>query len=317
MAELFKCCIPTIVKALKENGITPTKAGYKGFNRYSEEKELEIIELYKKGMTQKDIGIRFNTSNTAIRRVLLRNNIIPRSISKVNRLCKHNPFRTYKRHDEYTEYFLGLLLTDGCISNKFGNVNSQSINLSLASSDGYMIERFRDWTSPQTKISHKYQKRYNSYMDSVDITNEEAVNWLTRKGNFQNKSFHCKIYCPITWQILRGIFDGDGGWHHANKDGLNFFVCGMSEVFINQINSFLLKQNIKSKIRFSEPCKWHKNGLYYVEVHNYADVIKIGYNMYNNAHIYLKRKYEKWLTFYENKRDKYTLNSGKEMAIQS
>lgn len=48
LAELFKCCIPTIVKALKENGITPTKAGYKGFNRYSEEKELEIIELYKK-----------------------------------------------------------------------------------------------------------------------------------------------------------------------------------------------------------------------------------------------------------------------------
>lgn len=37
--------------------------------------------------------------------------------------------------------------------------------------------------------------------------------------------------------------------------------------------------------------------------------------MYNNAHIYLKRKYERWLTFYENKRDKYTLNSGKEMAI--
>lgn len=34
--------------------------------------------------------------------------------------------------------------------------------------------------------------------------------------------------------------------------------------------------------------------------------------MYSNAHIFLKRKYEKWLTFYESKRDKYTLNSGKD-----
>lgn len=150
-------------------------------------------------------------------------------------------------------------------------------------------------------------------MASLSISNEETVEWLTRKGNFKNKSFAAKIYCPITWQILRGIFDGDGGWHHTNKDGLNFFVCGLSQVFMNQINNFLLKQGIKSKIRFAEPDKWHKNGLYYVEVHNYADVIKIGLNMYSNAHIFLKRKYENWLTFYESKREKYTLNSGKEL----
>lgn len=47
-----------------------------------------------------------------------------------------------------------------------------------------------------------------------------------------------------------------------------------------------------------------------------AIYLYIFYSMYSNAHIYLKRKYEKWLTFYENKREKYTLNSGKEMAIQ-
>lgn len=35
--------------------------------------------------------------------------------------------------------------------------------------------------------------------------------------------------------------------------------------------------------------------------------------MYSNAHIFLIRKYVKWLTFYENKKDKYTLNSGKEI----
>ena len=36
--------------------------------------------------------------------------------------------------------------------------------------------------------------------------------------------------------------------------------------------------------------------------------------MYNNAHVFLKRKYEKWLAFYESRRA-YSLNSGNEMAI--
>lgn len=33
--------------------------------------------------------------------------------------------------------------------------------------------------------------------------------------------------------------------------------------------------------------------------------------MYNNASIYMKRKYDKWLNFYESKSNKQTLNSGK------
>lgn len=84
---------------------------------------------------------------------------------------------------------------------------------------------------------------------------------------------------------------------------------------MEQIVYFLKKQNIDAKIRFAAPTKWRKNGLYYAEVLKYKDVVKIGYNMYLNAHIFLKRKYEKWLSFYENKGKKYTLNSGKEMAI--
>ena len=317
LAKRFGCCCTTMSKILVMNGVIPSKCGYDSANKFSSEKESEIIKLYKSGMTQKDIANKYNTFNTSIRRVLLRNKIIPRTGSKVNRRCKHSPFKSYKKHDEYTEYFLGMLLTDGCITYRHKTSNVPNINLSLTSSDGYIIEKFRDWASPRQKVSNVYQKINGSYMTSVNITNEEAVNWLTRKGNFKNKSYECKIYCPITWHILRGIFDGDGGWRSVNSGGISFFICGLSEVFMNQINNFLLKHNIKSRIRFDEPDKYHKNGIYYVNVYNYSDVIKIGQNMYLNASIFLKRKYEKWLTFYENKRDKYALNSGKEMALQS
>lgn len=312
ISKLLNISAYYISDILKKNNIEITKKGYSHINRFPKEKELEIVNLYRKGMTQKEIGIKYNTWNTSIRRVLLRYNIIPRNESKTLRYCKHNPFKSYKKHDEYTEYFLGLLLTDGCISYREKENRVPSISLSLNSEDGYIVEQFKNWASPNQKVSIIYQKLNASHMHAINITNIEAVEWLNRKGNFKNKSFNCKIYCPITWQILRGIFDGDGGFHYANKDGLNFFICGLSEVFIHQINNFLLKNDIKSKVRFSPPDKWHKNGLYYVEVHNYADVIKIGLNMYCNAHIFIRRKYERWLTFYENKRDKYALNSGKD-----
>lgn len=313
IAKEYNVCYTTISNLLKNNGITPSKSGYTNHNKFSLDKELDIINMYKLGMTQKAIAEKFNTFNTSIRRVLKRHNIVLRGNDKVQRLCKHNPF---KRNDEYSEYFLGLLLTDGCISKEKSNSRNYSINLSLSEVDKDVVEKFRDWASPTTKVSKIYQKLNSSYMYSVNITNAEAEDWLRRKGNFYRKSYECKIYTHITWNILRGIFDGDGGFHKCNNDGVHFFICGMSEVFMRQIHSFLIKNGINAYIRFSGADKWHKNGLYYVEVFNYADIIKIGLNMYSNAHIFIKRKYDTWLTFYESKRAKYALNSGKEMAIQ-
>lgn len=277
-------------------------------SRFSKEKEEEIIRLYKQGKNQTEIGKIFNTYNTSIRRVLLRNNIIPKGNDKIQRFSKHNPFR---KKDEYSEYFLGLLLTDGCIShNKYKK--SSAINLSLSEVDGYIVEAFRDWISPRTKVSKVLQPINNSFMYSVNITNKEAEDWLVRKGNFTNKSFECKIYTPITWNILRGIFDGDGGFH-PSCNHLDFFICSKSLEFVTQIYRFL------SKFEFTVYIRERRNGnnvsLYYVEIHKIKDVLRLGELMYNNAHIFIKRKYEKWLAFYESRRA-YTLNSGKEMAIQ-
>ena len=276
--------------------------------KFSKEKEEAIIKLYKRGKSQKEIGIMFNTFNTSIRRVLVRNNILLRGNDKIQRLCKHNPF---KRNDEYSEYFLGLLLTDGCISSNITKT-SKSINLSLSEVDGYIVEAFRDWASPNSKVSKVLQKRNNSYMYSFNFTNIETEEWLNRKGNFKNKSYECKIYTPITWHILRGIFDGDGGFH-PNCGHLDFFICGKSKVFLEQIKMFLEKHKFHPYLR--ERKNEQDNNLFYLEIFRIEDVLKLGRYMYSNAHIFIKRKYEKWLAFYESRRA-YTLNSGKEMAIQ-
>lgn len=268
--------------------------------RFSPEKEFEIIRKYREGMTQKQIADEYGTFNTSIRRVLIRNGIVPKGNDRQQRLCKHNPF---KRNDEYSEYFFGMLMTDGNIEK-----NRHRINLSLNERDGYIIEEFIKWASPKSKITRIHQKLNNSYMWSATITNEEAYEWLIRKGNFINKSYEAKLYIPITYNILRGIFDGDGGYANT-KNTLRFFICGKSFTFIQQIEKFLVREGYRPKITYYR-------GLWYINLYRYKEVLRLGEQLYKNAHIFCKRKYERWLAFCENRKAN-GVNSGEEKAIQS
>lgn len=112
--------------------------------KFNPEKELEILRMYREGRTQKQIADELNTYNTSIRRVLIRNGIIPKGNDKQQRLCKHNPFR---KNDEYSDYFLGLLITDGNIDDR------HRIRLSLNERDGYLIQEFLNWASPKSKVT--------------------------------------------------------------------------------------------------------------------------------------------------------------------
>lgn len=263
--------------------------------KFNQQKEQEILLMYREGKTQKEIAEYFGTFNTSIRRVLFRNNIIPKGNDIQQRLCKHNPF---KRGDEYSDYFLGLLLTDG-------NIDSRGrIRLALNSKDESLIEQFRNWASPKSKITKTLQKLNNSYMSAVSFTNKEALEYITRKGNFVNKSFEAKLYIPMNYHILRGILDGDGGFYRQNKHGLNVQICGKSKVLISQVFNFLKREG------YSPIKRVDARGLITVSLHKQAEVLRFGKQVYTCTHIFMQRKYDRWLSFYENRSKKHTLNSG-------
>lgn len=282
--------------------------------KFSIEKEQKIIQMYKNGKSQKDIASYFNTFNTSIRRVLLRNNIKIRSGEKVLRIVKHNPF---KRNDRISNYFLGLLITDGCITKEKKNKNYK-VDLQLSEKDKDIIYKYRDWINPNLSINKFYQKINSTYMYGIAYKNMEIVEWLNKKANFHNKSFNAKLYIPITWDILRGLFDGDGYWVKSNKNGLRFGICSCSKILIDQINYFLNKHNIETHIHTD--IKHRKNIIYYIQVYKIKDVIKIGENMYNNTSYFIKRKYEKWLSFYESRKQtplKFRESDGKPILSEA
>lgn len=74
--------------------------------------EQEIVEKYNNGQNTLSLAKELKTYNTTIRRILLRNNVKIRSYSEAQCKVKYNPFSLEK-----SQYWLGLLATDGCITN--------------------------------------------------------------------------------------------------------------------------------------------------------------------------------------------------------
>jgi hypothetical protein len=154
--------------------------------KFSKEKEESIINDYLRGYNTVEIANKWNTYNTSIRRVLLRNNIKIRNNAEVHSNIQECPFRD---NDEYSEYFLGLLLTDGCITRR--TKNSATISLSLI--DKELMEAFQNFICPTNKLGKVLQKKYNTYMYQSSTRSKLIADWLDSKGNFYNKSYECDI----------------------------------------------------------------------------------------------------------------------------
>lgn len=260
--------------------------------RFNKEKELSIIEDYKNGLNTIVIAKKWNTYNTSIRRVLLRYGITPRTIYEVNSKVKECPF---KDNDEKSEYFLGLLLTDGCITRR----SKHSATISLALKDKEMVQQFQDFICPQNNISEIVQKKYNTVMYQSSTRSKIVADWLDSKGNFYNKSYDCDIYIPLTPHILRGIFDGDGYCMKRNNDTTFCYgICGKSKKFLLKIQDYLKEHSIDFTI-------YYRHNLYYLESGKTINVLKFYNLIYKEAHIYLIRKYEKGHLFMETLREKF------------
>jgi hypothetical protein len=140
-------------------------------------------------------------------------------------------------------------------------------------------------------------------MFSATVRSDLIAAWLEEHGNFHNKSYECDIYTPLTPHILRGIFDGDGYWHTTNNGHtMAWGICGRSEVFLQKIKEYLLSVGIQSYL--CKSLRPNNRYLYYLEVSKILDIVRIANLMYNEAHIYLMRKYEKGHLFAEMLREK-------------
>lgn len=259
--------------------------------------ELEIVEKYNNGLNTKQIALEYGTYNTTIRRILIRHKIPLKSTSERLRFVQSNPF---KENDLISDYFLGLLISDGCVSNR-------TITLGLKEEDVYMLEAFALFCSPNLKVYRYFHRAHQIYQYQVAFRHKEVADWLQNKANFKNKSLECRLFVKLNSTILRGISDGDGCFHIDKNNNLRWDLANGSRDFCLQIMDFLTLYNIKSSLIYNH-C-WH--------VITCKDSYKLGQLLYSTSGPFLLRKRNVWAGYSGRSRRINRLNSGNLSEQQS
>ena len=262
------------------------------------EDELKIVDAYRAGMSPERIRVqvlncKFKTANSisdALKRlgIFEGDNKLRYSNTK-----NHNYFS--KIDTEKKAYFLGLMQSDGWIHKK--SEGSRQVGLCLE--ELYIIEEFKSELSTSNKIVHRYKDDdnkkdlYQIQLDSVFLYKDLAKFGVGDKFTDQYFPIMDDNLCN---HYIRGLFDGDGTNHIAEKTN-NLHIGFLGGIKTMSQISFYLAQRLG--VYQSQPFKTVGNSveLYGIRYSEKEDTEKIFNFLYNDANIFIKRKkqvFEKW-----------------------
>lgn len=266
---------------------------------FTKEEELLICDLYDKHKNLKEVGRIINCAPISVRRVLDRNGK-DHIVNNIDALRKYTVDDCYfdKIDSEDKAYFLGLLLTDGCLSRPYYKNNNKKYNqikLCLQDTDKEILEKFRDCTNntrPLRFIDLKHIKE--SYHNSYEfmIISEHMHNRLCEIGITPNKSLTtCYPDCipeEFDRPFIRGLIDGDGCIY--KKKTFRVSLMGTENLLKTVRNKILYYTDVPSVIETP-------NGKYNSATKDLRINGKLNTKffldwLYDNSTIYIKRKYE-------------------------
>lgn len=204
---------------------------------------------------------------------------------------------------EEMSYFLGFYLADGCLNPK----NRFSITTSIK--DVEHLKILRDIINPSINIhisTKKYKVSDTDYISNemcvLSFTNIKLAELVTSWGMGNRKTFLTKKLPSLSNinmnHFIRGYFDGDGsisisngyrtlkGKIYKNRQ-LAFSITSWDKVILEDIQKYFLENNISTNIRST------KNS-FSLEVYSKKEILKIYHLLYDNATIYLNRKFDKF-----------------------
>lgn len=211
----------------------------------------------------------------------------------------------FSEETETSFYLAGFIAADGNISNFKKNYH---LHIGLSENDEEHLiniqKLFNSNSNIRTYKNNSYINKRNikSTIKAFTICSKQIFNDLIKNFNITpNKSLTLKfpkhlINHSMIHHFIRGYFDGDGSWTIRNPNQINkqskinigFDITG-TENFINNI------QNILNANIALPPNKISMNkNIYRLRYSGNKLSSLIGDWMYNNATIYLNRKYERY-----------------------
>lgn len=246
---------------------------------FSEEKGLQIVELFKENLSVKQTAEHFGCCTNAVYRQLKKHNIPLVPMSKQCDLhIDSDCFTDFTREED--AYFFGLLLADGTISD-----NRNHIRISLKPSDLHMLESLRDYLGSSNKIITSKRGDYVWHSLAVkSVTLKQRLvcqNLMPRKSTREQLPNFDWLHNRHFW---RGVVDGDGSVFYT-KGSPKLNLCGSKEL-LEGFNKFC-QLNCFTKPRKLDKTKTED---FFTMVYSGEEAFSIMKLLYDNSRLFLKRK---------------------------
>lgn len=259
----------------------------------------EIKILWDSGLGVTEIGKSLKISHGYVSRVVTK-------IYGKNRERRYKTkYRIHKINEDYFEkidsedkaYFLGLLAADGCLSS-----DGNTISIGLKEDDIEILQEFNKYLEYSRKLTFIDRSRYilgsNTYL--LTITSQKLKKDLEKLGLTNRKSLTLKFFSELPINLMhhyiRGFFDGDGCIYNGGKVHHAAQVSIVSSLdFCKELNNYLNNLNISARLS-----KHRTSDCYYTVISGANNILRFYNYLYNDSHIFLKRKkekFDKWIDF--------------------
>lgn len=200
-------------------------------------------------------------------------------------------------------YWLGFISADGYVVSNEATRNYE-LSIELSNVDRNHLIKFNQSIDGNYEIIDKtkspfknrgYDKIY--HLCQIRVYSKHYVDTLAKYGIIPNKTytleFYDKLSDNLTWDYVRGYFDGDGSLGKYDVSGHQYvrvsFTC-YHKAFLEKLNNFLARYSIIGRLS----CDGNN---YRMDIRK-QDSVKLffQYIYHNEDCIKLDRKYEKYLT---------------------
>ena len=263
---------------------------------FTEEQELQIVDLYNSGTSMEKIAPMFGVSTRPIKRILQEHNVKIRDCSHCNRHYELD--ETYfDEIDTFNKaYVLGLLYADGCNFTK-----QNKVKLSLQEQDGgILFSILEDMHSNMPLRFHQQSKVNPNWSDLLIMTlsNKHISERLLELGMVPCKSlvltFPTFLSDEFMPHFIRGYVDGDG---HIDIGKSKYVQIAGTSQFCKCLKDYIMeKLGIETYIYNTHN---KESNIKVLVVRRKADVLKFLDWMYNDAELYIRRKHEAYLKLKE------------------
>lgn len=261
-----------------------------------------IIKEYLNGKTIQEVSNLLNIPKGTVRYNLVKSGITPRPVKgmkfHVDRTRVPLEIVSSKEGTPDFDYFIGILATDG-------NVHMSKISIQFSKENSEILYHWRKFLENKVTIKTFTRKRDNRTYYEISFKNQSIVDYLNKFGITERKTFTLRLPY-INWNIIRGVFDGDGCLtvDKRTMSSWRFEICSASINFIHQLNDFFVENGL-------HPIVTREKNYYNISIGRLPELYYIYTNIYKDSSYFLSRKYEKFWPLVEKFTSKHSVNSVK------